>query len=161
MTLFPSMAQAATDVLGRGRRWAALRWALGLIAGTGLVSLGAVGATLAVAQTPGTGASGLGEAVSPSTAEQNALVDHLLERGAVFYGAWWCPHCFYQKNLFGREAGERLPYVECDKEETGRQRCAAANVRAYPTWVLGGEKKEGVQTIEELKAWSGFRAGKP
>jgi len=31
----------------------------------------------------------------------------------VFYGAWWLPPLFFQKNLFGTEAGERLPYVEC------------------------------------------------
>jgi hypothetical protein len=46
--------------------------------------------------------------------------------------------------------------VECDKEEAGRQRCVAANVRAFPTWVLGNQRLEGVQTVEELKAWSGF-----
>ncbi|NDG75354.1 MAG: hypothetical protein EBX49_08500 [Synechococcaceae bacterium WB8_1B_136] len=100
--------------------------------------------------------SHVGEAVSPSTPEQLALVEHLRSKGAVFYGAWWCPHCFHQKNLFGTEAGRRLPYVECDKDEAGRQRCLAAKVRAYPSWYLGGERREGVQSLEELKLWSGF-----
>jgi hypothetical protein len=36
----------------------------------------------------------------------------------------------------------------------------AANIRAFPTWDLAGkERREGVQTIEELKIWSGFQAG--
>ncbi|MEB3263717.1 MAG: hypothetical protein VKJ66_05015 [Synechococcus sp.] len=98
----------------------------------------------------------LGEALSPSTAEQKALSEHLRAKGAIFYGAWWCPACFKQKNLFGKEAGDRLPYVECDKEEAGRKRCIAAKIRAFPTWELAGKRLEGVQTIEQLKVWSGF-----
>jgi hypothetical protein len=98
----------------------------------------------------------IGEALNPSTAEQLALSDWLRKRGVIFYGAWWCPACFQQKNLFGKQAGNQLPYVECDKEEAGRERCSAAGVRVFPTWVHGGQRLEGVQTVEELKAWSGF-----
>ena len=57
------------------------------------------------------------------------------------------------------EAGQRLPYVECDKDDAGRQRCAAASIRAFPTWDLNGERREGVQSLEELKLWSGFSSG--
>jgi hypothetical protein len=103
----------------------------------------------------------LGEAVSPSTPEQLALVEHLRLKGALFYGAWWCPHCFHQKNLFGTEAGQRLPYVECDKDDRGRQRCAAAAIRAFPTWDLNGERREGVLSLEELKIWSRFGQAAP
>ena len=105
----------------------------------------------------------LGEALSASTPEQKELSAHLRAKGAVFYGAWWCPACFQQKNLFGKEAGNSLPYVECDKTDDGRSRCMAAQIRAFPTWDLAGkERREGVQTIEELKVWSGFSgAAKP
>ena len=102
----------------------------------------------------------LGEPLSASTPEQAALSAHLRARGAVFYGAWWCPACFQQKNLFGKEGGNSLPYVECDKTDDGRSRCMAAQIRAFPTWYLAGkERREGVQTIEELKIWSGFKSG--
>ncbi len=102
----------------------------------------------------------LGEALAPSTPEQKALSEHLRAKGAIFYGAWWCPACFQQKNLFGKEAGNTLPYVECDKSDDGRARCMAAKIRAFPTWELAGkERREGVQTIEELKLWSGYRNG--
>jgi glutaredoxin len=96
------------------------------------------------------------KAVPPSSAEQLALAEHLHQIGALFYGAWWCPHCHHQKDLFGTEAGQRLPYVECDKDDRGRQRCTTAGIRAFPTWILKGDRREGVLTLEELKIWSGF-----
>jgi hypothetical protein len=105
----------------------------------------------------------LGEPLSVSTPEQEALSAHLRAKGAVFYGAWWCPACFQQKNLFGKKGGNSLPYVECDKTDDGRSRCKAAQILAFPTWELAGkERLEGVQTIEELKVWSNFPgAAKP
>ena len=49
--------------------------------------------------------------------------------------------------------------MECDKGEPGRERCRAAAIKAYPTWVLNGRRLEGVQSLRELKDWSGFPAG--
>ena len=98
----------------------------------------------------------LGEALAPSDSTQLELTEHLRRIGALFYGAWWCPACFRQKSLFGQQGGDRLPYVECDKTKEGRDRCQEAGIKAYPTWVLGTKRVEGVQTIEELKRWSGF-----
>jgi hypothetical protein len=98
----------------------------------------------------------LGEALAPSERSQIELTEHLRRVGALFYGAWWCPACFRQKSLFGQQAGDRLPYVECDKTKEGRERCQEADIKAYPTWVLGTKRVEGVQTIGELKRWSGF-----
>jgi len=115
--------------------------------------------TAASASAPGTPASStptLGPAMEPSTAEQLALVEHLRRQGVVFYGAWWCPACFKQKNLFGQQAGNQLPYVECEKTDEQRQRCEQAGIAAYPTWVLGSQRLEGVQSLEKLSQWSGF-----
>jgi hypothetical protein len=134
--------------------------ALSVIAIGGVISGSQTSQALAGSQAAGQSQS-LGEAVSPSTPEQMALVEHLRLKGAVFYGAWWCPHCFHQKNLFGIEAGQRLPYVECDKDDAGRRRCAAAGIRAFPTWDLNGERREGTLSLEELRAWSGFGSGAP
>lgn len=99
----------------------------------------------------------LGPALKPSTSQQLALVDHLRRQGVVFYGAWWCPACFKQKNLFGQQAGDKLPYVECEKTEQERERCQRAGIAAYPTWVMGNERLEGVQSLERLSQWSGFK----
>lgn len=112
-------------------------------------------ASLAAAEGPST-AQPLGEALKPSTARQQALADHLRQQGAVFYGAWWCPACFKQKNLFGQQAGNSLPYVECEKTEDQRKRCQNLGITAYPTWVLGSNRLEGVQTLDSLSQWSGF-----
>jgi hypothetical protein len=92
----------------------------------------------------------------PSTPQELAVSDHLRRRGALFYGAWWCPACLTQKRLFGRQAAARLPYVECDKSDAGRQRCRKAQVQSIPTWDLHGRRLEGVQSVETLKRWSGF-----
>lgn len=92
----------------------------------------------------------------PSTPQERAVSDHLRRRGALFYGAWWCPACLAQKRLFGKEAAARLPYVECDKTDAGRQRCRKAKVQSIPTWDLDGRRLEGVQSVETLKRWSGF-----
>lgn len=103
----------------------------------------------------------LGEPLQASNSDQMALTEYLRRRGVLFYGAWWCPACFKQKHLFGQEAGNRLPYVECDKTDAGRQRCQAAEIRAYPTWVMGDRRLEGVQSLEELKRWSGYPGAVP
>jgi hypothetical protein len=96
-------------------------------------------------------------ALTGSSAQQQALASHLKTRGAQFYGAWWCPACTQQKALFGKEAGARLPYVECT-DASGSARCSAAGIRAFPTWDMPGKPRlVGVQSVEELSRWSGFR----
>lgn len=59
----------------------------------------------------------------------------LKDKGAVFYGAFWCPHCQNQKAMFGKSA-KYLPYVECSTPD-GRgqlQLCKDVGVTTYPTW---------------------------
>ena len=92
----------------------------------------------------------LGQAINPSNGAQLELVRRLRERGALYYGAWWCPACFRQKNLFGQEAGNQLPYVECEKTAADRQRCDRAGIKAYPTWVLGDRRVEGILSLDAL-----------
>lgn len=119
------------------------------------------------ATTPSSTTPSLGDAFGPSSPDQIALADHLRSKGVIFYGAFWCQHCFHQKALFGQQAGNRLPYVECAKDAAGAQACSAAEVLAYPTWVMGKERRVGVQSLKDLAAWTqytgpaNFSAGKP
>ena len=74
------------------------------------------------------------------------------ESGAIFYGAFWCPHCQAQKALFGQSA-QLLPYVECSTPDgkSQTQQCTDAGVTGYPTWVFkNGTKQEGSLTFDQL-----------
>ena len=94
----------------------------------------------------------------PATGYAADLARHIAAQGGVMYGAFWCPHCREQKELFG-EAARELPYVECDAAgANGRpDECRRAGVRSFPTWDIRGERREGVLSLETLAMLSGFR----
>lgn len=48
-----------------------------------------------------------------STEQAITLAKQLKEAGAKMYGAFWCSHCFDQKQIFGAAAMADFPYVEC------------------------------------------------
>jgi len=41
------------------------------------------------------------------------LAKRLKAAGAQMYGAFWCSHCFDQKQDFGKDAIADFPYIEC------------------------------------------------
>ena len=102
-------------------------------------------------------------AVSPAGASpyQVALARHLASTRAVMYGAFWCPHCQEQKEMFA-EASGMLPYVECDPKGAGARPdlCEKASVKSFPTWVIGDQRLEGTQSLDELAKASKFPGGK-
>ena len=137
-----------------------LRSGLLIAISTVLLSLGSTGATsgagsAAIAQeAPGGHGAISSDPLPASNPGHKALSLELNAKGALFYGAWWCPACHQQKVLFGEAAVATLPYVECDKTEPGRQRCNAAEIKAYTTWVMKDKPRlVGVQSLEELKTW--------
>lgn len=86
------------------------------------------------------------------SAELNAFAQCLTGRGLLMYGAYWCPHCTDQKALFG-EAFSEINYVECAEggENAEPEKCAAAGIAAYPTWIdTQGTAYEGEQSLAEL-----------
>ena len=88
-----------------------------------------------------------------------ALAVHLTQRGAKMYGAYWCPHCVEQKELFGA-AAKRLPYVECSSGGPGTpqtQACRAAGISQYPTWIIDGKRIQEVLTPTRLAELTGFQ----
>ncbi|EKX49484.1 hypothetical protein GUITHDRAFT_68042, partial [Guillardia theta CCMP2712] len=88
-----------------------------------------------------------------------ALGKHLQSVGAVMYGAYWCSHCYNQKQLLGRQvADETLKYVECDKKGaySKRDMCKEKKVPGFPTWEINGELFPGEKSLEELAKISGF-----
>ncbi|QDZ21916.1 thiol-disulfide oxidoreductase [Chloropicon primus] len=92
-----------------------------------------------------------------STREALSLVQKMKLVDAKMYGAFWCSHCFDQKQVFGKEAMKDFPYVECfpsgfKKGIKQEAACEAADVKGFPTWVINGERIEGDQTLEDLEA---------
>jgi uncharacterized membrane protein len=43
------------------------------------------------------------------------LAEKLRSKKARFYGAFWCEHCYRQKQMLGKEAFEKIEYIECAK----------------------------------------------
>ncbi len=91
----------------------------------GILILGVI--TTVVVRGGGVATSGPGE--------YDSFAQCLAEKGAVFYGAFWCPHCNAQKKMFG-SSQKLLPYVECSTADgkAQTQACIEKNVASYPTW---------------------------
>ncbi|MES3031721.1 MAG: thioredoxin domain-containing protein [Patescibacteria group bacterium] len=66
----------------------------------------------------------------------------LKDKGAVFYGAFWCTHCQAQKKLFGSSV-KLLPYVECSTADARgqTQECTDKKISGYPTWEFADESR--------------------
>jgi len=76
----------------------------------------------------------------------------LKDKGAVFYGAFWCPHCQNQKAMFGASQ-KLLPYVECSTPDGKAQLavCQEKKIAGYPTWEFAdGSKESGEVSLEKL-----------
>lgn len=97
---------------------------------------------------------------NPSGESELALADHLTQIGAKMYAAYWCPHCFNQKQLFGKEAFGRLNHVECSEDGKNAQPavCKAEGVQGYPTWKINGQTlPSGAKTLQQLADISGYQ----
>ncbi len=75
--------------------------------------------------------------VPTSPGKYDVFAQCLKDKGATFYGAFWCPHCQAQKKLFGSSA-HLLPYVECSTPDASGQTqvCIDKKITSYPTWEL-------------------------
>jgi len=87
----------------------------------------------------------------------DAFAQCLKDKGAIFYGAFWCPHCQNQKAMFGSSA-KKLPYVECSTPD-GRgqvQLCNEKKIQGYPTWIFADDSREsGEVSLETLSQKTG------
>lgn len=83
----------------------------------------------------------------------------LTSKGAKMYGAWWCPHCAEQKEMFGY-AFQYVNYNECSPpgQRTMNDMCKQAGVKNYPTWQYGdGSRVEGTQPLATLAEKTGCK----
>jgi len=105
--------------------------------------------------------------VNTSSQAEIELARHLKQTGAKMYSAYWCPHCYDQKELFGKEAVEQLPYLECapDGKNSQTPLCKEAQARAekqleqpfgFPSWEINGRFYLGAKNLEDLANLSGY-----
>ena len=81
----------------------------------------------------------------------------LKDKGAVFYGAYWCPHCQNQKKMVG-SSESLLPYVECSTPDGKSQTkvCIDKKIESYPTWEFAdGSRLNGEIPLEQLATETG------
>ncbi|KAF8065431.1 LTO1 [Scenedesmus sp. PABB004] len=141
------------------------RRAMADAAGPGLGATAAALAVLAAGFGPALGGVDAAElelpyvspAVTTASSEQALrLAARLRAAGAKMYGAFWCSHCYDQKQVFGAAAMADFPYVECfpagwKKGVAIDAACEAASVKAFPTWVINGTSTEGQLELEQLE----------
>jgi len=87
--------------------------------------------------------------------ERQKLAQFLKDQGAVLYYGTSCPHCHKQLELFG-QAADLLKKIDCYLEENA-EICNKENISGVPTWKYKGEEKVGVQTLDELAEWVGYK----
>ena len=102
------------------------------------------------------------EITTTSERAEIELAKHLTKIGAKKYGAFWCPHCYEQKQLFGKEAFKNINYVECAEggKNPQRQACLQAGIQSFPTWEIKGKLYSGVQSLDKLAELSDYQGPK-
>ena len=107
--------------------------------------------------TPGDGVTA---PITTSSGESEiALANYLTQSGAKMYGAYWCGHCFDQKQLFGKDAAKKIPYIECAPDGQNSQTAVCQSVpevTGFPTWNVNGEFLGGTQSLQTLAEASGY-----
>jgi thiol-disulfide isomerase/thioredoxin len=88
----------------------------------------------------------------------DAFATCLKDKGAAFYGAFWCPHCQDQEKLFqtSRQTLEKIGlYIECSTADAAGQLqvCTDKGIKSYPTWIFAdGSQLNGLIPLEQLAA---------
>jgi hypothetical protein len=97
-----------------------------------------------------------------STDQAVELAKILREKGITMYGAYWCPHCSRQKDLFGAEAWRNMDYVECSPKGYGFKGICK-NVDCYPTFrdKRGRITFSGERSLADLAKQVGFTSFDP
>jgi thiol-disulfide isomerase/thioredoxin len=118
-----------------------------------LIFWGAIIAVIVI----GIGASFLSPS-NQSSGKLDTFAQCLKDKGVVFYGAFWCPHCQATKKMFGASA-KLLPYVECSTADGQGQLqiCKDKGIKSYPTWTFPNSTTtlSGERTLAELASASG------
>ena len=87
----------------------------------------------------------------------NAFAQCLSAKQTKMYGAFWCPHCEEQKQMFGNSF-QYVTYVECGVmgSRAMTPECMQAGIKHFPTWQFSdGERREGTTQLKVLSEKTG------
>lgn len=87
----------------------------------------------------------------------DAFAKCLAAKQVKMYGAYWCPHCAEQKEMF-ESSFQYVPYVECGVPGSRDEAplCKDAGIKHFPTWQFtDGERQEGTQSLQTLVTKTG------
>ena len=113
----------------------------------GLLILGTIAAVLIQSKS---------NSVPAGPGKYDAFATCLKDKGAAFYGAFWCPHCQDQEKLFqtSRQTLEKIGlYIECSTADASGQTqvCIDKKIQSYPTWIFAdGSQLNGLIPLEQL-----------
>ena len=96
---------------------------------------------------------------SKSNIQKINFAEFLSENKIFMYSVFWCSHCYEQKQLFGKEAVEKLTIIECDKEGKDNQHdlCMKKGIEGFPTWEIKGKLYSGQRNLKDLAIMSGYK----
>jgi hypothetical protein len=87
----------------------------------------------------------------------DAFAQCLTAKQAKMYGAYWCPHCSEQKEMFDSSFAY-APYVECGIKGSHALEpiCTQKAIQRFPTWIFAdGTRVEGKQELDFLSEKTG------
>lgn len=67
------------------------------------------------------------------------------------YVSTGCPHCAKQEEILGSGL-EYFTLTDCRKTS---QECVDKNIQVVPTWIISGERYEGVRSVAQLRNLTG------
>lgn len=90
---------------------------------------------------------------SKSTEKALSLAKQLNSLNARMYGAYFCPHCQDQKEEFGKEAFQKVQYVECtpDGQDAQLALCQRKGITSVPTWEVNGKLFVGQRSMKQMQ----------
>lgn len=91
--------------------------------------------------------------IADSTDRSLQIARELKTMDSRMFGAYWCPHCFDQKETLGQEAFTIVDYIECGENGYNAQPklCNSKKLPGYPTWEIAGQLYPGEKTLDDLE----------
>lgn len=126
----------------------------------GIITITSVVGVYAPIQSANATAPGVAPTITQTSGTAEiALAQQLKKVNAKIYTSYTCPHCYEQKQLFGKEAFSLISNIECHPEGQNAkpELCKKAGITGVPAWEIDGKFYSGVQSLEQLADIAGYQ----